>query len=171
LNGQRVFYFDLDVIICGNLDELFDYPKHDEFIIINDWNTKGDHVGQASLYSWQVGTLGYIKEYYEKNSDEVVKKFFTASQEYLSDMVIKKNGSLKFWPENWCVSFKQHCLPKWYLRHFIAPKKPENAKLIAFHGDPKLQNAIIGKWSDATVPFYKKIYKKNLKAEWLKEYI
>ena len=27
LNGQRVFFFDLDSLIVGNLDEFFDYPE------------------------------------------------------------------------------------------------------------------------------------------------
>ena len=31
LNGERVFFFDLDVLITGNLDELFSYPKDDGF--------------------------------------------------------------------------------------------------------------------------------------------
>ena len=44
LNGQRVFFFDLDVVITDNLDELFQYPEDDKFYIINDWNTRGNHV-------------------------------------------------------------------------------------------------------------------------------
>ena len=79
LNGQRVLYFDLDVVIVDNIDCFFTYPKDDEFLIINDWNTKGDHVGQASCYSWVVGQLGYIKEYFEQYPKEVVKRYHTAS--------------------------------------------------------------------------------------------
>ena len=67
LKGQRVFFFDLDVLITSNLDELFQYPEGDQFYIINDWNTKGDHVGQASCYSFVVGTLGFIKKAFEED--------------------------------------------------------------------------------------------------------
>ena len=96
LTDQRVFFFDLDVVVISNLDEFFDFPQDDKFYIINDWNTKGDTVGQASCYSWQVGTLGYIKKYFEENPKQIVDKFFTASQEYLSSKVIEKYGRNNF---------------------------------------------------------------------------
>ena len=35
LHGQRVFFFDLDSLIVGNLDELFEYPVGDRFYAIN----------------------------------------------------------------------------------------------------------------------------------------
>ena len=64
LRDQRVLYFDLDIIIVDNIDCFFTFPKGNEFLIINDWNTKGNHVGQASCYSWVVGHLGFVKEYF-----------------------------------------------------------------------------------------------------------
>ncbi len=170
LTGKRVFFFDLDVLITDNLDELWLYPKDDEFVIINDWNTKGNHVGQASMYSWQVGTLGYIKSYFEAHPQEVVSKYYTASQEYLSSKVIEKRGALKFFPEEWCSSFKFSCLPPFYLRKFIAPKLPTGTKILAFHGDPKPHNAVIGKWSDK-VKFHKRIYKTILPSPWLEKFM
>lgn len=171
LENQRVFFFDLDVVIVGNLDDLFAFPKGDEFVIINDWNTKGNKVGQASLYSWIVGTLGDIKDEYEARPHEIIKEFGTASQEYLSNRVIKKYGQLNFWPEAWCVSFKQHCLPAWYFRYRKAPVCPNGSKVIAFHGDPKPENALQGKWSDKAVPWYKRIYKHTKPAKWLEQYL
>ncbi|MBA4249313.1 MAG: hypothetical protein C0432_01140 [Candidatus Puniceispirillum sp.] len=171
LKMQRVFFFDLDVVIVGNLDDLFAYPKNDEFVIINDWNTKGNHVGQASMYSWMVGTLGHIKEEYEQRPHEIIQEFGTASQEYLSNRVIQKYGQLIFWPKSWCVSFKQHCLPVWYLRYFKTPVCPEGVKVIAFHGDPKPANAVKGQWSDKKIPWYKKIYKHTKPTVWLNRYL
>ncbi len=170
LQGERVFFFDLDVIITDNLDCLFDYPKDDEFVIINDWNSKGDKIGQASCYSWRVGTLGFVKADFEARPKEVVAQYFTASQEYLSAKVIEKYGELKFWPEQWCVSFKQHAIAPWWLRLWVAPKLPAGAKLLAFHGDPKIADAIAGRWAEAGQPFYKKIYKNILPSPWLADY-
>ena len=82
LTGQRVFFFDLDVLIMGNLDALFSYPQGEQFYIINDWNSKGDCVGQATCYSFVVGTLGSIKKDFETNPDAVIQKFGTASQNF-----------------------------------------------------------------------------------------
>ena len=177
LTGKRVFFFDLDSLIVGNLDEFFEYPQDDKFYIINDWHTKGNHVGQASCYSFVVGTLGYVKTYFEKHPKETVEKFYTASQEYLSSKIIEKEGKLNFWPENWFKSFRFHCLPKWYLRSFIAPKLPDvqGLKMIAFHGLPDIADAIKGIWcSDKTNGKYprgiKKLYKHLLPCPWINDY-
>lgn len=175
LTGERVLFFDLDVVIVDKIDCFFEFQedKEEEFIIINDWNTRGSHVGQASCYSWRVGTLGYIKEYFEMNSEAVIEKFFTASQEYLSSKVIERYGKLNFWPVTWCRSYKQHCLPKFGpARRFVDSKIPEGAKVIAFHGDPKLKDALKGIWSSEKAPsFFKQaIYKTIRPTKWIADY-
>lgn len=177
LRGQRVFYFDLDSLIVGNLDEFFRYPQDDKFYIINDWNTKGDHVGQASCYSWVVGTLGFVKRYFEEHPVEVVNKYYTASQEYLSSKVIEKWGKLNFWPEDWFCSFRFHCIPKWPFRFWKTPQIPERKglKMIAFHGLPGLEEARLGIWcmnpNDRKHPRgVKKLYKHVEPTPWIDEY-
>ena len=116
-----------------------------------------------------MGTLGYIKQYFEQNYKSVIEHYFTASQEYLSDKVLEKYDQLNFWTEHWCRSFKQHCLPNWYLRYFVSPSIPPETKVLVFHGDPKIDNAVKGVWSDK-VPLYKKLYKKNLAMPSLKQF-
>lgn len=171
LNGQRVLYFDLDVVIVANIDCFFTYPKGDDFVIIDDWNSKGNRVGQASCYSWVVGTLGYVKEYFENNPKEVVTQFHTASQEYLSDQIIKKYGALNFWPDEWCRSFRFHCMPIGFLRKFITPLIPAGAKLIIFHGSPKPHEALVGKWSlEFHIPILKRWYKNVRPTKWIDDH-
>lgn len=176
LQGKRVFFFDLDVLITGNLDTLFSYPKGDKFYIINDWNTKGIHVGQASCYSFVVGTLGYIRNTFELNWEFYVEQFGTASQEYLSAKIIEKEGSLNFWPTKWFASFKYHSLPHILFRHFLTPKVPDiNTKVLCFHGYPNIEDALIGRWSspDAkkAAKGWKKIYKTCRPTHWIKNYL
>ena len=181
LAGQRVFFFDIDSLIMGNLDELFDYPDGDKFYVINDWahrtGKKANKVGQASCYSWVVGTLGYIKDYYEAHAQEVIDKFGTATQQYVSAKIIEKDGSLNFWPEEWFKSFRFHCIPRPMLRWFVTPKIPQDKglKMIAFHGYPNISDAIEGIWcSDKTDKKYprglKKLYKHIRPTLWIKEY-
>ena len=174
LNGQRVFFFDLDVLIVSNLDELYQYPKSDKFYIINDWNSKGSLVGQATCYSWVVGTLGYIKEYYEKNPKEVVDEFYNASQEYLSAKVIEKSKKLNFWPDEWFCSFRFHCMAKFGpLRHFITPSLPKDKpglKVINFHGYPKPKEAVEGIWHLKKGQSWKRIYKVCKPTPWIEKY-
>lgn len=82
LEGQRVLFFDLDVVIVGSIDGFFEYPQDDKFYIINDTNTKGDSVGQATCYSWVVGTLGFVKEYYEKIQKRCVISFILLAKSF-----------------------------------------------------------------------------------------
>ena len=171
LSNQRVFFFDLDVVIVDNIDCLFDYPTGRDLFIINDWNTKGNHVGQASCYSWVVGELGFVKTYFELHPKEVVKRYFTASQEFLSAQVIARYGKLNFWPDSWTRSFRYHCLPKSFLRHFFVAKIPVGAKIIVFHGSPKPDEALEGIWSNShKIPFWKRIYKGVRPTLWIADY-
>ncbi len=175
LKGQRVFFFDLDVLIMDNLDDLFDFPEGDKFYIINDWNTKGDHVGQATCYSFVVGTLGFVRETFESDPGPIIDKFGTASQEYLSSMVIQKYGKLNFWPEAWFQSFRFHCLPFSFLRHFQTPSLPKpGTKVLAFHGHPDIHDALAGRWSlpdsGKAAKGWKKLYKACRPTSWITNY-
>ena len=72
LDGQRVFYFDLDVLVVNALDDLFSYPKDDDFYIIDDWASKGHTVGQGSCFSWVVGDrYNDITTDYEENKAQI----------------------------------------------------------------------------------------------------
>jgi hypothetical protein len=176
LKGQRVFYFDLDVIMINNLDSLFAYPPNDEFYIINDWASDGDRVGQGSCFSWVISDrYNDITTYYEDNKSAVDLKYGTASQEYLSDKIIEKQARLNFWPEEWFCSFRFHCLPSPLLRHFKAPRFPEkkDLKVVVFHGYPNPQEALEGRWPDKRKhhwKIWKKLYKHVQPTLWIKDY-
>ncbi len=181
LTGKRVFFFDLDSLIVGPLDAFWAYPKDDKFYIINDWKhrkgKKANQVGQASCYSFVVGTLGFVKSFFEAHPKEMVERFYTASQEYLSYKVIEKFGALNFWPDNWFKSYRFHCMPMGVFRWFFTPKLPKikGLKMVAFHGQPGIEEAIQGIWSanpkDPKYPRgYKKIYKHVKPAPWIQDY-
>ena len=176
LRGDRVFFFDLDVLITDNLDELFSYPKDDNFYIIKDWNTRDGSVGQASCYSFVVGTLGFIKKHFEGNAKSIMDMYGSASQEYLSAMVTKEFRKLHFWPENWFKSFRFHCLPPGILRHFKQPNTPPvGAKVIAFHGFPDIESARIGRWFPPGIgsksdKSWKRLYKVCKPTKWIDSY-
>ncbi|MDR2934239.1 MAG: hypothetical protein LBU68_03070 [Rickettsiales bacterium] len=175
LRGKRVLFLDLDVIITDTIDSFFSYHKSDEeFIIIKDWSKGKKNVkyGQASCYAFKVGTLGDIKKYYEENADTVHKKYKLDAQYFLSDMITKKFGYLKFWPDEWVQSFKYHCLPINVLRWIKTPKLPHDAKIICFQGYPNPEDAIIGRWAPKgqKVPFLKRWYKHVRPTKWIADY-
>ena len=170
------FFFDLDVLITSDLDELFTYSREDRFYIINDWNTRKNLVGQASCYSFIAGSLAWIKEAFDADPESVIKQFGTASQEYLSHMILQRDGALNFWPDAWFKSFRFHCLPAPPLRFIKSPARPpEETKVLVFHGQPDWGDALVGRWSNADstkqADGWKKIYKTCRPTPWIADYL
>ena len=59
----KVLCLDLDLIITGSLDDLFDYPG--EVMIIRDW-IKKDGTGNSSVYRFEVGAHAEILHEFER---------------------------------------------------------------------------------------------------------
>ncbi|MDZ7734971.1 MAG: hypothetical protein U5P41_01645 [Gammaproteobacteria bacterium] len=53
---------------------------------------------------------------------------------------------MTYWPAEWCISFKRHCMPQRLLAPFVRPKLPRGARIVAFHGNPKPADAERGVW-------------------------
>ena len=117
------------------------------------------------------------RSYYEQHPEEVKARFGTATQQYVSAKVIEKYGKLNFWPDEWFKSFRFHCLPHPLLRYILAPKMPDQPelKMIAFHGEPGIPEALRGIWStnpksDKYPRGWKKLYKHVRPSLWIADY-
>lgn len=109
-------YFDLDVVITGNIDYLVDYTKH-KFAAPSNWAQSGHGGIQSSVMAWS----GNFNEPYQSINWPEDSKRFWGDQEYLYDLL----------GENWeripgVGSYKYHC----------RGGKPENLRVLAFHGKP-----------------------------------
>lgn len=140
----KVLCLDLDLIITGSLDDLFDYSGG--VMIIKDW-IKKDGTGNSSVYRFEVGAHPEILSIFEA-SFEKIKSTYRNEQEYLSAILMQKDA-LDYWPDNWCRSFKRHCIKPWSF--FMARETgiPLDARVIVFHGKPDPHDAIVGdsgKW-------------------------
>tara|TARA_B100000242_G_scaffold141367_1_gene100523 strand:- start:1927 stop:2652 length:726 start_codon:yes stop_codon:yes gene_type:complete len=149
IKGQCLF-LDLDLIIVDNIDQFFDL--HGDFFIIKDFVRK-DTTGNSSVYRFEMGKFSDVLDNFEKNFKKIRAKFRN-EQEYLSDYMLK-NHSLKYWPIEWCQSFKKNCVQKGLKQFFLAPLLPKNAKIIIFHGKPNPPEALkgrSGKWYRKVLP-------------------
>lgn len=167
--GERFLYLDLDVVIMGNLEAFFKYETDKDFIITYNWTRGKGKIGNSSVTLFRVGPLQYIVDDMEKNLEKRMKEYKSASQEYLSAMVIKKYGKLTFWPDEWVRSFQIHSMPAKWLRLFKAPIEPKGCKILVFHGAVNPPDAIAGVWP-RKVPLWKKWYKTVRPTPWLKKY-
>lgn len=164
LKGKMLF-LDLDVVIIDNIDCFFSYS--DKLAIIENWSQPKRLIGQASAFCFEVGKHYNLLEKYINQQAEVLKNYHT-EQVYITRALGK--GNFDYFPDDWCKSFKMHCMPGGVLNSFFAPTKiPKGAKIIVFHGYPKPPDAIAGVWG-APVPWYKRFYKTVKPTNWLEEY-
>lgn len=154
--GGRILYFDLDVIICDNIDKFF--LNHDKlFLGIKDFNRKFHpswHYLNSSVLSWVHGRENYIYDEFQKNPAEAQK--LLGDQDWI--WKLSKN-KLQFWPIEWIQSYK------WEIRNrdelvnrtgkqgfkFVSnPVIPLGCSVAVFHGDPKMEDVkdtfVIDNW-------------------------
>ncbi|MFH7327112.1 hypothetical protein [Desulfurivibrio sp. C05AmB] len=161
----KIFFLDLDVVIVGNLDVFFAYS--DKLAIIENWSQPNRLIGQASAICFPVGAYHHLLDNYLADRNGIAAKFET-EQKYITRALGKDNFA--YFPDEWCRSFKMHCLPGGILNSFIAPTGiPAKARVIVFHGNPNPPDALAGVWGKP-VPWYKRFYKTLKPTPWIAEY-
>lgn len=138
LKGPTLF-LDLDLVIVSNIDCLFQYQPG-QFCIIHDWTRKKE--GNSSVFRFEIGRHTDLLEYFQMHQEEV-RKNYRSDQVFLSEK-LHAADKLRYWPDEWCCSFKRHCLAKWPMNWFTTAKLSSQAKVVIFHGRPKPPDAIQG---------------------------
>ncbi len=161
LSGD-ILFLDLDLVITGNLDEMFDYQKG-RFCVIENWTQKGQNIGNTSAFRFPVGKYSHIYERLQNDPQSILSKY-RIEQVYIS----REIEDMVFWPQEWAVSFKHSLLPKWPLNFFITPKLPQNTKIVAFTGKPDQDEALEGQWP--VKHWIKKTYKHVRPTPWIGDY-
>ncbi len=136
LSGPTLF-LDLDVIITSDIDCFFEQPG--EFCIIREWRNDGPPRGNSSVYRFEAGAHVEVLKEFERDPQAVASRCMF-DQDFMSATV----QPLTFWPDEWCRSFKKHCLAPVPWCYFTVPKIPPRARIIVFHGHPKPVEAARG---------------------------
>lgn len=139
----RTLFLDLDIVIVDNIDCFFTHSE--KFCIIENWTQLGRGIGNSSVFCFEYGKYDYVIEEYNRNMEKIYS-LYSNEQTYLS-RIVAQHEKIHFWPDSWCQSFKRHCLHNFFLvNKFRQPVRPEESKIIVFHGNPKPHNAIAGIW-------------------------
>ena len=157
-----VLFLDLDLVITGNLDEMFDY-KPGTYCVIENWTQKGQGNGNTSAFRFPAGKYAHIFEDFQNDPDRVLNTY-RIEQLYISKEISEQH----FWPAKWCVSFKHSLLPKWPLNFFITPKLPTETKIVAFTGKPDQDEAARGEWP--VRHWIKRTYKYVKPTKWIEDH-
>ncbi len=161
--GGPTLFLDLDLVVVDSLDPFFTHPGH--FVIIHNWTHPDDIVGNSSVYRFTIGADSYVLDRFHSESHQHWIDTYRNSQTFLSHSV----RDMSYWPAEWCVSFKRHCLPggiKWHgmPANWLMPSKvPAGAKIVVFHGHPNPDDALAGRWPGG-------IHKGLKPATWIGDY-
>ncbi len=145
LDGN-ILYFDLDVIICGNIDNLFTYMPN-KFVICRDFNRSLRHDWNrmnSSVFRLKSRSLGFVYDVFMENAPMNMRRFH-GDQDWIWDQLGNKKDMWKFWPDDWIMSYKWEMRDRADLqvvhgkRNFKESKPPlvlENTSVAVFHGEP-----------------------------------
>lgn len=162
LSGKALF-LDVDLLICGSLDEFFDYEG--DYCVIKNWTKPELNIGNTSVFRFELGAHADLLARYEAMPTQHWVDKYRIEQTFLS----RELPSITFWPDEWVVSFKRHCLPggikfpRAFLNYVRPSRKPDNAKIVVFHGHPNPDDAMVGRWPGG-------IHKRLLPARWIQDY-
>lgn len=139
-----VLGFDLDVVITGDLTPIWEMAPG-KLAMRHDWieKRKGRPTGHGSVFRYDPAAHPYLYEDLAANPYEETEKARGSEQRYTSHKAMD-NGDFAYIPERYLVSFKHDCLDLPPLNYLRAPHLPEDARVVCFHGRPKMPEAVAG---------------------------
>ncbi len=157
LRGTALF-LDLDLVVVDRLEPFFDHPG--KFLILRDMDLFRpkplrrlrperhrflNMVGNSSVFRMEMGAHADVLDEFVENP-VAAQSAFKISQQFMSD-ALNRRGLLAYWPTGWCVSFKNHCVPRLWRSYLRDPAIPDGAKIVVFAGDMKMQDVVAGQGS------------------------
>ncbi|MCG6904902.1 MAG: glycosyl transferase [Rhodobacter sp.] len=136
--------FDLDVVITGALDDLL-VQDPGRVLMRADWveARRGRKTGHGSVFRYDPGLHPWLYEVLAADPTGQVEKARGSEQRYTSTLAQEK-GAFAYIPGDQVVSFKHDCLRLPPLNYVERPKLPANARVVCFHGRPKMPEAVQG---------------------------
>lgn len=133
---------DLDVVVAGSLDELFDYAPG-KICMGREWRYRYTKQvgGHGSVYRFEPGKHDYLYTDFENDIEGSLA--YRGEQKYIS-LTAHKHGDLEYFPEGWICSFKRQAIPKLPFNLLVEPKLPDSCRVMCFHGNPKMEEALVG---------------------------
>lgn len=139
---------DLDVVITGNLDELSDFAPG-KVSMRREWKGcgPGTGLGHGSVLKFEPLRHAYLYENIARNTELEIIRANGSEQNYTS-FTAQAAGDFEPFPDPWIVSFKYECRPMRPLNLLMRPRLPKGARVVCFHGQPKMHEAVAGYRSD-----------------------
>ena len=156
LDGPLIV-LDLDIVVVGDLAELADFAPG-KVCLRREWNAQPWQLGHGSVEKFEPKLHAYLYEDMLQDPEGSVALGGGSEQNYTS-LNAERHGDFAPFPDEWIASFKRDCRPVRPLNLIVPPRLPPAAKVVCFHGNPKMSEALGGYRAG---PF-----KSTRKAEWL----
>lgn len=139
----NILFFDLDVVIFNNIDNLFDH-KPGKFMIIRDFNRcriPEWKLSNSSCMRWQTGTMDYLYTEFAQKPDRVMSQNH-GDQDWITK---RAKDDITHWPDQWIRSYKWEMIGlkdtklinENGKKYFRTPAKIQSDNCVAvFHGQP-----------------------------------
>ncbi|MBX9927146.1 MAG: hypothetical protein K2Y05_12375 [Hyphomicrobiaceae bacterium] len=140
LSGMTLF-LDLDLVIVGNIDEMFRHPGR--FLIIREWKDPHLGYGNSSVLRYFIGAeQAVIERFHATPHAEILGRYDGKEQNFLTKAV----DEVAFWPPEWVPPFNHVCLSDNRVVRFFKPpaRPPGGAKILVFYGSITPQSALRG---------------------------
>ncbi len=136
--------FDLDVVITGSLDAIWSYAPG-KVAMRHDWveARRGRSTGHGSVFRYDPAEHGWLYDVLAADPKGEVEKARGSEQRYTSTLA-QSRGAFAYLPPEQVVSFKHDCLRLPPMNYFEPPKLPLDARVVCFHGRPKMPEAVVG---------------------------
>jgi hypothetical protein len=134
----RCLFIDLDMVIVGGLDEMFEYSAGFVGIDVGEsWRPGKEGVYPPELgtgvFAFNLGSQSQILEAFRADVAAAITRFRNEQ-----DWVAAHADELEYWPTGWILSFKRHLRQPIGKDLFLPPKAPPaSAKIVAYHGTPR----------------------------------
>tara|TARA_B100001057_G_scaffold212_1_gene194 strand:- start:137 stop:1021 length:885 start_codon:yes stop_codon:yes gene_type:complete len=142
----NLLYFDLDLVIHRNIDNLFTYNEG-KFMICRDFNRSIRHDWNrmnSSVFRLQAGSLPFVYDNFIQNAPVQIRKFH-GDQDWIFEQLKDKKNIWQYWPDSWIQSYKWEMRDRNDLerdngrRNFkrkADPKILRDCSVAVFHGEP-----------------------------------
>ncbi|MBA3909301.1 MAG: glycosyl transferase [Rhodobacter sp.] len=139
-----ILVLDLDVAITGPIKPLFTYAPQ-KICMRREWrgSSRATSLGHGSVERIDPGRHAYLYDFMASNPEAAVAFGGGSEQTYTSKSAARA-GDFEPYPDNWIVSFKYDCRPPRPLNLILEPKLPADARVVCFHGRPKMDEAVAG---------------------------
>jgi hypothetical protein len=139
-----ILVLDLDIAITGDIAPLFTFAPG-KVCMRRVWGGGGPSpsIGHGSVERFDPQLHPYLYDFMAENPEKAVA-FGGGSEQTYTSKSAHRAGDFAAFPDEWIASFKYDCRPIRPLNLLFTPRLPAQAKVVCFHGRPKMDEAVAG---------------------------